>query len=61
MKFKGKCAGLQPDQWAERVQWCTETFGKMSHSTWWAKPIFEIRFQNESDYAIYILRWGHNK
>jgi hypothetical protein len=58
MKYKGKCGGLWPQAWDERVAWCYQTFGPMSHSRWWAKPIIEIRFQNEKDYLFYYLRWG---
>ena len=58
MKYKGKCGGMSEAQWEERWAWCLQTFGPMSHSRWWAKPIFEIRFEHEEDYMMYCLRWG---
>ena len=57
MKYKGKCGGLSQSQWDERVNWCLQTFGPMSFDKWYAKPIFEIRFQHEQDYMMYLLRW----
>ena len=58
MKYKGKCGGMSQAQWDERVAWCVQTFGSMSHSRWFAKPIFEIRFEHEKDYTWYMLKWN---
>lgn len=57
MKYRSKCGHLPPHLYQERVAWCKQTFGPMSHDRWWAKAIIEIRFQFEDDYMMFILRW----
>lgn len=58
MKFRARVYNLQAAEFDQRVKWCCENFGAQSHSRWWPKYCYEIRFTYEEDLAIYLLRWS---
>lgn len=64
MKYRAKIAivdasgnSITHTPFKEIVAWCEERFGPKTHDRWWPKEAYEIRFKDELDYGLFLLRW----